>query len=38
MTEFLRSIKSDLLSRHMLPLVAVIGVALLAAIGYRVKG
>jgi hypothetical protein len=38
MTEFLRSIKSDLLSRHMLPLVAVVGVALLAAIGYALTG
>ncbi|MGA9875137.1 MAG: hypothetical protein WBQ21_04940 [Solirubrobacteraceae bacterium] len=38
MTEFLRSIKSDLLSRHMLPLVGVVGVALLAAIGYALTG
>jgi hypothetical protein len=38
MTEFLRSIKSDLLSQRMLPLVVVLGVALLAAVGYAFTG
>jgi hypothetical protein len=36
MTEFLQSIKSDLLSRRLLPFVGLLGVALLAAIGYAV--
>jgi hypothetical protein len=36
MTEFLRSIKSDLLSRRLLPFLALLGVALAAAIGYAV--
>lgn len=38
MTEFLQSIKSDLLSRRLLPLVALLGVALIAAVGYAVTG
>lgn len=38
MTEFLQSIKADLLSRRLLPFVALLGVVLLAAIGYAVKG
>ena len=38
MTEFLQSIKADLLSRRLLPFVALLGVVLLAAIGYTVKG
>ncbi len=38
MTEFLRSIKSDLFSQRMLPLVVVLGVALLAAVGYAFTG
>jgi hypothetical protein len=38
MTEFLQSIKSDLLSQRMLPLVVVVGVALLAAVGYALTG
>ncbi len=38
MTEFLQSIKSDLLSRRLLPFVALLAVALLAAVGYVVSG
>jgi hypothetical protein len=38
MTEFLRSIKSDLLSRRMLPFLVVLGVALIAALGYALTG
>jgi hypothetical protein len=38
MIEFLRSIKSDLLSRRMLPCLVVLGVALLAAVGYALSG
>jgi hypothetical protein len=38
MTEFLQSIKADLLSRRLLPFVALLGVVLLAAVGYAVKG
>ena len=38
MTEFLQSLKSDLLSRRLLPLVALLGVALLAAVAYAVTG
>jgi hypothetical protein len=38
MTEFLQSIKSDLFSRRLLPFVALLGVALIAAVGYAVTG
>jgi hypothetical protein len=38
MTEFLQSLKSDLLSRRLLPFVALLGVALLAAVAYAVTG
>jgi hypothetical protein len=38
MTEFLQSIKSDLLSRRLLPFVALLGVLLLVAVGYAVVG
>src|SRR6202046_5811546 len=38
MTEFLQSIKTDLLSRRLLPFVALLGLVLLAAVGYSVKG
>jgi hypothetical protein len=38
MTEFLQSIKSDLLSRRLLPFVVLLGVALLAAGGYALEG
>ncbi|HTA14210.1 MAG TPA: hypothetical protein VK781_05070 [Solirubrobacteraceae bacterium] len=38
MIEFLQSIKSDLLSRRLLPLLALFGVALIAAVGYAVTG
>jgi hypothetical protein len=38
MTEFLRSIKSDLFSKRLLPFVALLGVALIAAVGYAVTG
>ncbi len=38
MTEFLQSIKADLFSRRLLPFVALLGVVLLAAVGYAVKG
>jgi hypothetical protein len=38
MTEFLQSIKSDLFSRRLLPLVVLLGVALIAAVGYAVTG
>jgi hypothetical protein len=38
MTEFLRSIKTDLLSRRLLPGVVVLGVALIAAVAYAVTG
>ncbi|MFZ1153501.1 MAG: hypothetical protein WAN93_01210 [Solirubrobacteraceae bacterium] len=38
MTEFLQSIKSDLLSRRLLPFVALLGIALIAAVGYAVLG
>jgi hypothetical protein len=36
MTEFLQSIKSDLLSRRLLPFVALLAVALIAAVAYAV--
>jgi hypothetical protein len=36
MTEFLQSIKSDLLSRRLLPFLGLLAVALVAAIGYAV--
>ncbi len=36
MTEFLESIKSDLLSRRLLPFLGLLAVALIAAIGYAV--
>jgi hypothetical protein len=38
MNEFLSSIKADLLDRRMLPLVAVVAVALAAAVAYAVVG
>jgi hypothetical protein len=38
MTEFLQSIKSDLFSRRLLPFVALLAVALIAAVGYAVTG
>jgi hypothetical protein len=38
MTEFLQSIKSDLFSRRLLPFVALIAVALIAAVAYAVTG
>jgi hypothetical protein len=38
MTEFLRSIRSDLLSRRLLPCLVVLGVALIAAVGYAFSG
>jgi hypothetical protein len=38
MTEFLQSIKSDLFSRRLLPLLGLLGVALIAAIGYAATG
>lgn len=36
MTEFLQAIKTDLLSRRLLPAVVVLGVALIAAVAYAV--
>ena len=38
MSEFLKSLKDDLLDRRLLPFVALVGVALLAAVGYAVMG
>jgi hypothetical protein len=38
MIEFLHSVKSDLLSRRLLPLLALLGVGLTAAIGYSLTG
>ncbi|MFI4985346.1 MAG: hypothetical protein ACHP93_00965 [Solirubrobacterales bacterium] len=38
MTEFLGSLKADLLDRRMRPLLALVGVALLAALGYAALG
>lgn len=38
MTDFLGSLKADLLDRRMRPLLALVGVALLAAVGYAVLG
>lgn len=38
MTEFLQSLKSDLLSRRLLPFVALVAIALIAAVGYAVTG
>jgi hypothetical protein len=38
MIEFLQSIRSDLTSRRLLPFVALAAVALIAAVGYTVKG
>ncbi len=38
MTEFVRSIQSDLLSRRMLPFLIVLGLALVAAVGYALTG
>jgi hypothetical protein len=38
MTEFLNAVKADLLDRRMLPLLALVGVALAAALGYAVLG
>jgi hypothetical protein len=37
-TDFLTSLKADLLDRRMLPLLALVGVALLAGVGYAVLG
>lgn len=37
MTEFLRSIKSDLLSRRLLPVLTLLSVALVAAVGYALS-
>jgi hypothetical protein len=36
MTEFLQSIRSDLFSRRLLPFVALLGIVLIAAVGYAV--
>jgi hypothetical protein len=38
MSEFLRSVRSDLLSRRMLPFFIVLGVGLIAALGYVFTG
>jgi hypothetical protein len=38
MTEFLQLIRSDLFSKRMLPFVALLGIALIAAVGYAVTG
>jgi hypothetical protein len=38
MTEFLQSIKLDLFSRRLLPLLALLAVALIAAVAYAVTG
>jgi hypothetical protein len=38
MSEFFSSLKSDLLDRRFLPVLAILGVALLAALGYAVLG
>jgi hypothetical protein len=38
MTEFLQSIRADLFSRRLLPFVALVGVALIAAVAYAVTG
>jgi hypothetical protein len=38
MSSFLNSIKSDLLGRRLLPVLVVLGVAFLAAVGYAVVG
>ena len=38
MNDFLQSVKSDLLSRRLLPFVALVGVALIAAAGYAAVG
>ena len=38
MTDFLKALKADLFDRRLLPLVALVCVALLAAIGYAVMG
>ena len=38
MTDFLSSLKADLLDRRMLPLVALVAIALVAAIGYTAFG
>lgn len=38
MSEFLKSVKADLLDRRLLPAVALVAVGLLAAIGYAVMG
>jgi hypothetical protein len=38
MNEFLNSLKADLLDRRLLPLLALVGVALVAAVGYMVLG
>ncbi len=38
MIEFLQSIKLDLLSRRMLPLVVLLAVAFIAAVGYAISG
>jgi hypothetical protein len=38
MTDFLSSVKADLLDRRMLPILALVGVALLAALAYAVLG
>jgi hypothetical protein len=38
MSEFLKSVKADLLDRRLLPVVALVGLALLAAVGYAVMG
>jgi hypothetical protein len=38
MTDFLSSLKADLLDRRLLPIVALVGVALAAAVGYAALG
>lgn len=38
MTDFLKAVKADLRNRRMLPFVAVVSVALIAAVGYAVLG
>jgi hypothetical protein len=38
MTDFLDSLKADLLDRRLLPILALLGVALVAALGYLVLG
>ena len=38
MTDFLSSLKADLLDRRLLPLVALVAVGLVAAVAYAVLG